>query len=99
MNSLINSDLLELACHQKSSMKNGHDLFEKFPDGSSLWRDTVPGFIIAHLRLKELTRRSQNEFYALNLTTGESLALNSEWRVHELRAPSKAERRSKSQVA
>jgi hypothetical protein len=96
---MINSDLQELACHQESSMKNEHDLFEKFPDGSSLWRDTVPGLKIAHLRLMELARRSQNEFYALNLTTGESLALNAEWRAQEFRAPSKAERRSKSQVA
>ena len=25
-------------------MKHEYDLFEKFPDGSSLWRDSVPGF-------------------------------------------------------
>ena len=59
-------------------MKHEYELFEKFPDGSSLSRDTVPGFEFTRLRLQEFAQRSENEFYALNLTTGEVLAFNSE---------------------
>jgi hypothetical protein len=89
----------ELPCHQESSMKNEHDLFEKFPDGSSLWRDTAPGVKTARLRLQELAQRSKNEVYALNLATGDVLAFNSEREAKGFRAPSKIERRSKSQTA
>jgi hypothetical protein len=80
-------------------MKHEYDLFEKFPDGSSLWRDSVPGFETTCLRLQELTRRSENQFYAINLATGEVLAFNSERDAHGFRAPSITERRSKSQAA
>jgi len=80
-------------------MKNEYDLFEKFPDGSSLWRDSISGFETTRLRLQGLARRSENEFYALNLTTGEVLAFNSERDSHGFRAPLRTERRSKSQAA
>ena len=80
-------------------MKNEHDLFEKFPDGSSLWRDSVSGFETTRLRLQELARRSENQFYAINLTTGEVLAFNSECDGHRFCAPLKTEIRSKSQGA
>ena len=80
-------------------MKHEYDLFEKFPDGSSLWRDSVPGFETTRLRLQELAQRSENKFYALNLTTGQVLAFNSERDAHGFRAPSKTERQSKSQAA
>jgi hypothetical protein len=52
-------------------MQHEYDLFEKFPDGSSLWCDSVPGFETTRLRLKELAQRSENQFYAIDLTTGE----------------------------
>jgi hypothetical protein len=80
-------------------MKHEYDLFEKFPDGSSLWRDSIPGFETTRLRLQEFVRRSENQFYAINLTTGEVLAFNSERNAHGFRAPSKTESRSKSQAA
>jgi hypothetical protein len=80
-------------------MKHEYDLFEKFPDGSTLWRDSVPGFETTRLRLQELAQRSENEFYALNLTTREVLAYHSERDAHRFRAPSKTERRGKSQAA
>jgi len=54
-------------------MQHEYDLFEKFPDGSSLWCDSVPGFETTRLRLKELAQRSENQFYAIDLTTGEVL--------------------------
>jgi len=80
-------------------MKHKYEIFEKFPDGSSLWRDSIPGFETTRLRLRELAQRSENQFYAINLTTGEVLAFNSERDAHGFRAPSKTERRSKSQAA
>ena len=80
-------------------MKHEYDLFERFPDGSSLWRDSVLGFEITRLRLQELTQRSENQFYAIDLTTGKRLVFYSERDAHGFRAPSQTERRSKSQAA
>ncbi|MBZ5699578.1 MAG: hypothetical protein LAN18_13645 [Acidobacteriia bacterium] len=80
-------------------MKHKYEIFEKFPDGSSLWRDSIPGFETTRLRLRELAQKSENQFYAINLTTGEVLAFDSERDAHGFRAPSKTERRSKSQAA
>ena len=80
-------------------MKHEYDLFEKFPDGSSLWRDSVPGIESTRLQLQELARRSENQFYAINLTTGETAAFDSEDDAHRFHAPSMTERRSKSQAA
>jgi hypothetical protein len=80
-------------------MKNGYDLFEKFPNGSSLWRSSFPEFETTCLQLQELAQKSENQFYAINLTTGEVFAFNSERDADEFRTPSKTERRSKSQDA
>ncbi len=55
-------------------MKHKYDLFEKYRDGSSLWRDSVSGFESTCLRLKELALRSVNQCYAIDLTTGEVFA-------------------------
>ena len=80
-------------------MNHEYDLFEKFPDGSSLWRDSIPGTGKTYLRLQDLTRGSENQFYAINLTTGEVIPFNSERDARGLLAPSKAGRLSKSQAA
>jgi len=77
-------------------MKHEYDLFEKFPDGSSLWRDSILGFETTHLRLQELAQRSENQLYAINLTTGEVLAFNSEHGAYFLRPPSMTEKRSQA---
>jgi hypothetical protein len=98
MRAIINLDMEKLPWYQESSMKNEHDLFEKFPDGSSLWRDTARGLKTARHRLQDLAQRSENEVYALNLATGDVLALNSERDAQGFRAPSKIERRSKTQI-
>jgi hypothetical protein len=74
-----------------------YELFEKFPDGSSHWRDSVPGFEITLLRLHELAQRSENQCYAIDLTTGRVLAFDSERSAYELRAPSKTESRCENQ--
>jgi hypothetical protein len=59
-------------------MKHRYDLFEKYPDGSSLWRDSVSGFKLTRLRLQELSQKSENQYYALDLTTGDVLAFISQ---------------------
>jgi hypothetical protein len=83
----------------KDAMKDEYDLFEKFPDGSSLWRDSVLGFETTRVRLQELAQRSKNQFYGINLTTGEILVSGSERDAHGFRARSRTERRSNTQAA
>jgi hypothetical protein len=80
-------------------MKHKFDLFEKFSDGSSLWRDFVLGFETTRFRMRELAQKSGTQFYAINLTTGKILPLNSERDTQGFRAPLQTERRSKSQAA
>ena len=55
-------------------MKNKYDLFEKCPDGISLWRDSVFGFQLTRRRLQALAQMSESQYYAIDLTTGEVLA-------------------------
>jgi hypothetical protein len=74
-------------------MKFKYDLFEKFPDGSSLWRDSALGLQTARLRLQELAQRPGNEFYAINLTTRGRLPFNSRLDADESCAPINTERR------
>ena len=83
----------------ESPMEHEYDLFEKFPDGSSLWRGSFPEIETICLRLQELAQKSENQFYPISLTTGEVLAFNSERDARELLAPLKTERRSKGQAA
>jgi len=80
-------------------MKHEIELFERFPDGSSLWRDSVPGLEKTRFRLQELAQKLENQFYAIDLTTGEVLVFSSERRAHGSREPSQIERRSESQPA
>jgi hypothetical protein len=80
-------------------MKHEYDPFERFPNGSSLWRGSFSGFETTCLRLQELAQKSENQFYAISLTTGEVLAFNSERDPRGLLAPLKNEGRSKSQAA
>jgi hypothetical protein len=80
-------------------MNHDYDLFEKFSDGSSIWRDSISGFRKARLRLQELAQGSENRFYAIDLTTGEVLGFDRQHDNHGLREVSQTERRSKSQAA
>jgi hypothetical protein len=80
-------------------MKNEYDLFEKFPDGSSHWRASCLEFETTFLQLHELAQKSENRFYAINLTTGEVFTFNSERDAHGFGAPSKTGKLSRSQAA
>jgi hypothetical protein len=46
-----------------------YDLFEKFPDGSILWRAFVPGLENAVAHLKKLGSLSPNEHFAMHTPT------------------------------
>jgi hypothetical protein len=79
-------------------MSSLYDLFEKFPDGSSLWRACVIGLESARLHVTDLARRSPNSFYAMNVANGKIVPLNFP-QAHALRESMKMGKRSKSAVA
>ena len=51
-------------------MRHEYDLFERFPDGSSLWRASAWGLQSAREHLSRLANHSGNEFYAINVVSG-----------------------------
>jgi hypothetical protein len=59
-------------------MIHKYDLFERFPDGSSLWRACVVGLEGAQRHMHDLALRSSNQFYAMHLVTGKVFFLNSQ---------------------
>ena len=83
----------------EASMVREYDLFEKFPDGSSLWRVSVSGLGNARLHLHELTRRSENQFYAIDITAGKTLHLGRVRRMLGFSPPRKAGSRSDKEFA
>jgi hypothetical protein len=46
-------------------MNLDYEIFEEFADGSTLWHASVFGVKEAELKLRELSRRSANKFFAL----------------------------------
>jgi hypothetical protein len=50
-------------------MPQEYEIFEKFPDGSSIWRVCVRGRFAAARKILELSERSDNRFYAIDLQT------------------------------
>ena len=55
-------------------MDREYDIFERFPDGSQIWRAFVKGLIEARARVVELSETSLNEFYAIHTPTKEVVA-------------------------
>jgi hypothetical protein len=51
-------------------MSYEYDLFERFPDGSSLWRASAKGLESARYHMSDLAKDSQNQFYAINVVSG-----------------------------
>jgi hypothetical protein len=80
-------------------MNREYDLFEKFPDGSSLWRCCVPGLEGARLQLRELARKSKNQFYAIDIIAGKTLHLGWEQDLPGFRIPRKSRKRNHERVA
>jgi hypothetical protein len=54
-------------------MLRDYDIFEKFLDGSTMWRSCVFGRHEACRKLQDLAKCSPNEFVAIDIHTGEPL--------------------------
>jgi hypothetical protein len=52
---------------RRFAMRHHYDIFEKFPDGSSIWCVCVHGWYEAERKMYELAEQSENEFYALDI--------------------------------
>jgi hypothetical protein len=52
-------------------MKHLYEIFERFPDDSSLWRESALGAGAAQRKLMDMSKKSLNKFYAIDLTSGE----------------------------
>jgi hypothetical protein len=57
-------------------MRRNFDIFEKLADGSSIWRTCASGRIDAQQKLQNLMNHSENEFYSIDIETGEVLPFN-----------------------
>jgi hypothetical protein len=51
-------------------MTREYDLFERYPDGSSLWRASILGLQGTHIHLRQLAQTSGNQFYAIEMGSG-----------------------------
>jgi hypothetical protein len=54
-------------------MNHEYDLFEKFSDGSSLWRASVYGLKNARFQFRDLIQRSDSQFYVIDVNAGKTL--------------------------
>jgi hypothetical protein len=55
-------------------MDRDYDLFEVFPDGTLIWRDSVTGHENAIRRLKELAELTPNELRVMHILTNSLIA-------------------------
>jgi len=55
-------------------MDREYDLFEEFPDGTLIWRDSVSGHEKAIQRLRELVEVTDNEFRVMHIPTNTLIA-------------------------
>ena len=56
-------------------MLRDFDVFEVFPDGTSIWRACVSGQFAAERKLQELAEHSDNQFLAVDARSGARLAI------------------------
>ncbi len=54
-------------------MRRDYDIFEKFPDGSTLWRVCVSGRFEANRRMQEFMEISENDFFLIDIQATEFL--------------------------
>jgi hypothetical protein len=80
-------------------MNRKYDVFERFSDGSSLWRACVVGLEGTRLHLSELTKKSNSRFYAIAHGNGKTIYPASTKIGLELLAPRRPARRSRSATA
>jgi len=55
-------------------MRREYDVFEKFSDGSTLWRATVSGRFEALRKTQEFREHSDNEFFTIDIAAASRLA-------------------------
>jgi hypothetical protein len=48
-------------------MRRDYEVFEKFSDGSTLWRASVNGQFEAQRKMQEFREHSENEFFILHV--------------------------------
>ena len=84
---------------KETPMNRKYDVFEKFPDGSSLWRACVLGLDSTRFHLQELAKKSENQFYAIDIWSGKIVAPDLKYGGMQLSAARKVGRRGKSAAA
>jgi hypothetical protein len=57
-------------------MRRTYDIFKQFPDGSTLWRASIPGRYEAQRKIKEFAEHSENTFVAIDIQAEELLPSN-----------------------
>jgi hypothetical protein len=48
-------------------MRRDFDIFEKFSDGSTLWKACIRGRFDAQRKMNELAEQSENEFFMIDI--------------------------------
>jgi hypothetical protein len=61
---------------RNKTMRHEYDIFERFPDGSSIWRATMLGRYEAQRKMQELAEYSENMFFTTDIQTGQHLPFN-----------------------
>ena len=59
-----------------TAMRREYDIFEKFPDGTPIWRGCLFGLFETERKIRHLAQRSGNEFFAIDIRSGERVALS-----------------------
>lgn len=59
-------------------MERTYDIFEKHPDGTMLWKETITGHEAAIAKLREIAAKTSNEVQVLHLPTKALVAVMNE---------------------
>jgi hypothetical protein len=54
-------------------MRREFDIFERFPDGSTLWRVSIAGRYEANRKMAEFAELSDNQFFSIDIQAAEAL--------------------------
>jgi hypothetical protein len=54
-----------------------YDIFEKFADGSSIWRACVTGRFEVERKIQEFAEHSVNDFFVIDMSAGQVLPFDS----------------------
>jgi hypothetical protein len=68
-------DFDALAEFPPDSNNRDYQLFEEFPNGSTVWRDRMFGLKHVESKLRDLARQSDNKFLALSMRDRDRVAV------------------------